>query len=77
MPNLLSIAKKLNREKNLGLSRSEVEASAAAMERRCEGWLLEDPEAYVLQYWDETGECAVSNVIRTQNKANAARRTAA
>jgi len=39
-----------------------------------------DPLAYVLQYWDETGELATDHVMEErakQNAANAARRVAA
>ena len=74
MPNLLSLTKKLNADKNLGLSRTEVIAAATAMEKRCEGWLQEDAEAYVLHFWDETGETAIRNVQKERNAANAARR---
>ena len=77
MPKLLSVAKKLNVEKNLGLSRTELAAAAALMEKRCEGWSQEDAEAYVLQFWDETGETAIRNVQKARNKAAAARRLAA
>ena len=77
MPKLLSVAKKLNVEKNLGLSRTELAAAAALMEKRCEGWSQEDAEAYILQFWDETGETAIKNVQKARNKAAAARRLAA
>jgi len=39
-----------------------------------------DPLAYVLQFWDETGELATDNVMEErakQNASNAARRRAA
>lgn len=77
MPKLLSLAKKLNADKGLGLSRTEVIAAASVMEKRCEGWTQIDAEAYVLQYWDETGETAIRRVQAERNKANAARRLAA
>lgn len=77
MPKLMSLAKKLNADKSLGLSRSEVERAAALMEKRCEGWSQEDAEAYCLQFWDETGETAIRNVQHEHNKAAAARRVAA
>lgn len=77
MPKLMSLAKKMNVDKNLGLSRREVEAAAAAMEKRCEGWLQEDAEKYVLRFWDETGETAIRNVQKERNAANAARRLVA
>ena len=77
MPNLKPLAQKLNAERNLGLSRAEVERAAILMEKRCEGWTQEDAEAYVLQFWDETGELAIRNVQRQRNAQNAARRLAA
>ena len=77
MPNLKLLAKKLNAEKSLGLSRTEVERAATLMEKRCEGWTQGDAEAYCLQFWDETGETAIRNVQHERNKAAAARRVAA
>ena len=77
MPKLLSLAKKLNADKHLGLSRNEVAAAATLMEKRCERWSQEDAEAYVLQFWDETGELAIRNVQKERNKAAAERRLAA
>jgi NTP pyrophosphatase (non-canonical NTP hydrolase) len=77
VPSLLSLTKKLNAEKHLGLSRVEVSRAAQAMEKRCEGWLQVDAEAYCLHFWDETGELAVRNVQKERNAANAARRCAA
>ena len=74
MPKLLSLTKKLNRDKNLGLSRTELIAAATAMEKRCEGWIQEDAEAYCLDFWDETGETAIRNVQKERNATNAARR---
>lgn len=77
MPNLLPLTKKLNKEKGLGLSRNEVIRAAEAMEKRCEGWSMEDAEKYVLDYWDETGELAVKRVQKERNAVAAARRLAA
>lgn len=77
MPNLLPLTKKMNANKNLGLSRSAVIAAAKALEKRCEGWLQEDAEAYCLDFWDETGELAIRNVQHERNATNAARRLAA
>lgn len=77
MPSLLSLTKKLNAEKNLGLSRTDIIRAAAVMERRCDGWTQVDAEAYVLQYWDETGELAIRAIQKERNAANAARRVAA
>ena len=76
MPNLLPVAKKLNRENNIGLSRQGVILAAKAMEERCDGWTQEDAERYVLDFWDETGELAIKNVQHERNKINAARRLA-
>lgn len=76
MPNLLPLAKKLNRENNIGLSRGGVVLAAKAMEDRCEGWSQEDAERYCLDFWDETGELAIRNVQKERNKAAAARRLA-
>lgn len=76
MPNLLALAKTLNRKNNLGLSRQGVILAAREMEKRCEGWTQEDAERYVLDFWDETGETAIKNVQRERNRANAARRLA-
>ena len=76
MPNLLPLAKKLNRENNIGLSRGGVVLAAKAMEDRCAGWSQEDAERYCLDFWDETGEFAIRNVQKERNKANAARRLA-
>lgn len=76
MPKLLSLAKTLNANKGLGLSRTEVERAAAIMEKRCDGWTQEDAEAYCLHFWDETGELAIRNVQHERNQAAAARRVA-
>lgn len=74
MPNLLPLAKKLNRENNIGLPRNGVILFARALEERCEGWTQVDAERYCLDFWDETGELAVRNVQAERNRTNAARR---
>lgn len=74
MPNLLPLAKKYNREKNIGLSRAGLIVATKAMEDRCAGWTQEDAEAYCLDFWDETGELAIRNVQTERNHNNAARR---
>lgn len=76
MPNLLPLAKKYNRDKNIGLSRAGLIVATKAMEDRCAGWSQEDAEAYCLHFWDETGELAIRNVQVERNRINAARRLA-
>lgn len=63
---------------------SEMKKTARRIERICNeneaARQAVDPLAYVLQYWDETGETATDNADAEraeQNKANAARRLAA
>lgn len=73
MPNLLPIVMRKNNEDGLGLTFSQMKKSARRFEKRCEGWLQEDAEVYVLQHQDPTGEIAVKNVMAE----NAARRLAA
>jgi hypothetical protein len=77
MPNLLPIVMRKNNEQCLNLTFSQMKKSARRFEKRCEGWLQEDAEAYVLQHQDPTGEEAVKNVMRERNQAAAARRLAA
>ncbi|MFS0715518.1 hypothetical protein ABC337_04770 [Arthrobacter sp. 1P04PC] len=76
MPNLLPIVMRKNTEDGLGLTFSQMKKSARRFEKRCEGWLQEDAEAYVLQHQDPTGEEAVKNVMQQANEAAAARRVA-
>lgn len=73
MPNLLPLVMKIAEEKGEPLSFSQAKKAARRMEKRCEGWGVVDELAYVLRYWDETGEIATDNVM-TENAANAARR---
>lgn len=63
---------------------SEMKKTARRIERICNeneaARAAVDPLAYVLQYWDETGETATDNADAEraeQNKAAAARRLAA
>ena len=77
MPNLLPIVMRKNNEDGLGLTFSQMKKSARRFEKRCEGWLQEDAEAYVLQHQDPTGETAARNVDAERNDAAAARRLAA
>jgi len=65
-----------NNEQGLSLTFSQIKKSARRFEKRCEDWLLEDAEAYVLQHQDPTGEEAVNNVMQRRNEAAASRRLA-
>ncbi|MDN4644974.1 hypothetical protein [Arthrobacter sp. PsM3] len=76
MPNLLPIVMRKTNEQGLDLTFSQMKKSARRFEKRCEGWLLEDAEAYVMQHSDITGETAVKNVQQERNEASAARRVA-
>ncbi len=77
MPNLLHIVMQKNNAEHMDLTFSQMKKSAHRFEKRCEGWLQEDAEAYVLQHSDITGETAVKHVMAEQNHINAARRVAA
>ncbi len=77
MPNLLHIVMQKNNAEHLDLTFSQMKKSAHRFEKRCEGWLQEDAEAYVLQHSDITGETAVKNVMTERNEAAAVRRLAA
>lgn len=70
MPILLPAVMRKNDSERLGLTFSQMKKAARRMERRCDGWLQEDAEAYCLQHSDITGESAVRNVMAE----NAARR---
>lgn len=76
MPNLLPLVMKVSAEKGENLTFSQAKKIARRMERRCESWTIVDELAYVLHFWDETGELATDNVM-AENAANAARRVAA
>jgi hypothetical protein len=77
MPKLLPTVMQKNNAEDLGLTFSQMKKAARRMEKRCDGWLQEDAEAYVLQHSDITGETAVKNVQQEINVAAAARRLAA
>lgn len=77
MPKLLPTVMQKNNTDRLGLTFSQMKKAARRLEKRCESWLQEDAEAYVLQFWDETGETAIRNVQEQRNKAAASRRLAA
>ncbi len=77
MPNLLHIVMQKNNAEHLDLTFSQMKKSARRFERRCEGWLQEDAEAYVLLHSDITGETAVKHVVAERNAAAAALRLAA
>jgi hypothetical protein len=76
MPKLLPTVMQKNNDESLGLTFSQMKKAARRMERRCDGWLQEDAEAYVMQHSDITGETAVKNVQLELNKSAAARRLA-
>lgn len=76
MPKLLPTVMQKNNDESLGLTFSQMKKAARRMEKRCDGWLQEDAEAYVLQHSDITGETAVKNVIQERNEAAASRRLA-
>lgn len=76
MPKLLPTVMKKNNVEDLGLTFSQMKKAARRMERRCEDWLQEDAEAYVMDHSDITGETAVKNVMQERNEAAAARRLA-
>lgn len=74
-----------NNNLNVELPRSAVKKLAKTVSRWHESYIHTPDEteqllAYVLQYWDETGETATDNADAEraeQNKADAARRLAA
>lgn len=76
MPKLLPTVMKKNNVDALGLTFSQMKKAARRMERRCEDWLQEDAEAYVMDHSDITGETAVRNVMQERNEAAASRRLA-
>jgi hypothetical protein len=76
MPKLLPTVMQKNNDEFLGLTFSQMKKAARRMERRCDGWLQEDAEAYVLQHSDITGETAVKNVQQERNEVAASRRLA-
>lgn len=56
--------------KGQDVSFSQAKKIARRLEKRFAAWAEMDPLAYVLHFWDETGELATDNVM----KENAARR---
>lgn len=80
MPSLLPVVIRVANEKGYPLRGFEAARLAKKLERRFEHAAEPDPYAYVLQYWDETGELATDHVMAErakQNATNAARRSAA
>jgi hypothetical protein len=80
----LSELARYNERNNITATFSEMKKTARRIERICTEHEAArnavDPLAYVLQFWDETGELATDNVMAEraeQNRANAARRVAA
>lgn len=70
MPNLLPLVMTTAESKGQDLSFSQAKKIARRLEKRFDAWSAMDPLAYVLHFWDETGELATDNVM----KENAARR---
>ena len=70
MPNLLPIVLTTAESKGQDLSFSQAKKIARRLEKRFDSYSDVDPLAYVLHFWDETGEAAVKNVMT----ANAVRR---
>ncbi|MFI8412839.1 hypothetical protein ACIGB6_10215 [Paeniglutamicibacter gangotriensis] len=70
MPNLLPLVMTTAETKGQDLSFSQAKKIARRLEKRFDAWSTMDPLAYVLHFWDETGELATDNVM----KENAARR---
>ena len=76
-----------NKRHNITATFSEMKKTARRIERICTeneaARKAIDPLAYVLQFWDETGELATDHVMEEQaerakqNATNAARRVAA
>lgn len=63
MPNLLPVVISTAASKGQDLSFSQAKKIARRLEKRFDSYSVIDPEAYVLHFWDETGETAVKNVL--------------
>lgn len=70
MPNLLPLVMTTAEKKGQDVSFSQAKKIARRLEKRFDAWAEVDPLAYVLHFWDETGELATDNVMNE----NAARR---
>ena len=80
MPNYLSLVMQVATDEGVEITFSQARYAARRIEKRDDAHEAIDPYAYVLQYWDETGEFATDNVMAErakQNSTNAARRVAA
>jgi hypothetical protein len=79
VPDFLTLLARHNAAHGITATFSEMKKTARSIAKAYEARpdSTVDPDAYVLQYWDETGETAVENVLTEQNRTNAARRTAA
>ena len=67
-------------DEGVAITFSQARYTARRIEGRDDARDAIDPYAYVLQFWDETGEEATDNVMAErakQNATNAARRRAA
>lgn len=63
MPNLLPLVVATAEQKGQVVSFSQAKKIARRLEKRFESWSEIDPLAYVLHFWDETGELATDNVM--------------
>lgn len=63
-------------DEGVAITFSQARYTARRLEKRDDAKDAIDPYAYVLQYWDETGELATDHVM-AERQANAARRVAA
>ena len=77
MPNYLSLVMQVAADEGVKITFSQARYTARRLEKRDDAHEAIDPYAYVLQYWDETGEFAIKNVQNERNAAAAARRVAA
>lgn len=76
MPSLLPTVIRVANEKGYPLRGFEATRLAKKLEKRFQFAAEVDPDKYVLDYWDETGEFAIENVQSEINKAAASRRVA-
>lgn len=80
MPNYLSLVMQVAADEGVEITFSQARYSARRIEKRDDSRDAINPYAYVLQYWDETGEWATDHVMAesaASNTVNAARRLAA
>lgn len=70
MPNFISAVMAVAADEGTTISFSQAKKIARRIEKREDAQQVIDPYAYVLDFWDETGELATDNVMAE----NAARR---